>query len=70
MRIAQSVARAMVKFVGSGMKTVSPATQQKRLQTCGDCEHHTGVRCRLCGCFTRVKTLLPHETCPAGKWPR
>ena len=27
------------------------------------------VRCRACGCFTAVKARLPHEHCPAGKWP-
>jgi len=70
LRMALSVGRAMVQYVGSGMKTVASAIQQERLQTCGRCEHHTGVRCRLCGCFTSVKTRLPHESCPLGKWAK
>jgi tetratricopeptide (TPR) repeat protein len=66
---AASAARAAARFLGSGLKTVSPATRAERLRTCAACEHHTGIRCRLCGCFTRLKSWLPHESCPVGKWP-
>jgi tetratricopeptide (TPR) repeat protein len=69
LRMAHSAAKAMAKFVGSGFKTVSREAHERRLATCGVCEHHTGLRCRLCGCFTRQKSWLPHEHCPAGKWP-
>jgi len=64
-----SAAKAMVGFVGSGFKTASAETQQQRLQVCASCEHHTGLRCRLCSCFTAVKARLPFEHCPIGKWP-
>src|SRR5262249_31924583 len=70
MRMAFSAVKSMAKFVGSGMKTVPKAAYQRRLQTCTPCEHHTGVRCKLCGCFTSVKAWLPHEHCPIGKWPK
>ena len=33
------------------------------------CEHHTGMRCKICGCFTAVKSGMLHEDCPIGKWP-
>ena len=69
MRMAVSAKRAMTAFIGSGFKTVSPTTQQQRHNVCSDCEHHTGLRCRLCGCFTGAKTRLPFERCPIGKWP-
>lgn len=69
LRMAFSALKSMAKFVGSGMKTVPPAVREERLQTCGACEHHTGVRCKLCGCFTAVKSWLPHEHCPIAKWP-
>jgi tetratricopeptide (TPR) repeat protein len=69
LRMAFSAAKSITRFVGSGLKTVPAATQQKRLEACGQCSHHTGVRCKLCGCFTSVKARLPHETCPLGKWP-
>ncbi len=69
LRMAMSATKAMATFVGSGMKTTPPDLQQKRIQTCGACEHHTGMRCKICGCFTHVKIKMAHEDCPIGKWP-
>jgi len=69
LRMALSAVKSMGKFLGSGLKTVTPEAYRERRQTCATCEHHTGLRCRLCGCFTDVKAWLPHEDCPIGKWP-
>ncbi len=70
LRMAVTAAKAAAGFVGSGGQTVSVAVRQERLQVCRGCEYHTGLRCRVCGCFTTVKVRLPHEACPLGKWPR
>jgi len=69
LRMAVSATKAMMRFIGSGLKTTAPAIQQSRMATCHACEHHTGLRCRICGCFTNVKTRMAHEQCPIGKWP-
>ena len=69
LRMAVSAAKALTRFVGSGMKTVSIYTYQERLRRCGECNYHTGMRCRICGCFTNLKARLPHESCPIGQWP-
>ena len=69
LRMAVSATKAMMKFIGSGLKTTAPEIQQNRMATCQACEHHTGLRCRVCGCFTNVKTRMAHEQCPIGKWP-
>jgi len=69
LRMALSATKAMANFVGSGFKTTPPDVQQKRIQTCAVCEHHTGLRCKVCGCFTQAKSRLLHEDCPIGKWP-
>jgi tetratricopeptide (TPR) repeat protein len=69
LRMAMSATKAMATFIGSGMKGTPPDIQQKRIQTCAVCEHHTGMRCKVCGCFTAVKTKMLHEDCPIGKWP-
>jgi tetratricopeptide (TPR) repeat protein len=69
LQMAISAVKSMARFIGSGAKTLAPASREKRLRTCARCEHHTGVRCKLCGCFTTVKTWMPHEKCPIGKWP-
>jgi hypothetical protein len=50
-------------------ETTLPEARDKRLQTCAGCEYHTGLRCRVCGCFTGAKAALAHEECPVGKWP-
>jgi tetratricopeptide (TPR) repeat protein len=69
LRMAMSATKAMATFVSSGMKATPPSLQQKRIQTCMACEHHTGMRCKICGCFTHVKSRMAHEDCPIGKWP-
>jgi tetratricopeptide (TPR) repeat protein len=61
--------KSLAWFVGSGMKRASLEVYRARRKTCQDCEHHTGLRCKLCGCFTSVKAWMPHEECPLGKWP-
>ena len=69
LRMAVSATKAMMKYIGSGLKSTPAELQQKRIATCQACEHHTGIRCRICGCFTNVKTRMAHEQCPIGKWP-
>ncbi|MHB1038447.1 MAG: DUF6171 family protein [Pirellulales bacterium] len=66
--MAVSAAKALRRFVGSGLKTVSAERFQERVQQCAGCGYHTGLRCRVCGCFTNLKARLPHERCPVGKW--
>jgi tetratricopeptide (TPR) repeat protein len=68
LRMALDGAKSLGKFIGSGLKTVPGPVHQKRLATCAVCEHHTGLRCKLCGCFTIAKAWLPHERCPVGRW--
>jgi tetratricopeptide (TPR) repeat protein len=69
LRMALSATRAMAQFAGSGFQMSPPEIQKKRLQTCAGCEHHTGLRCKICGCFTTAKSRILHESCPIGKWP-
>lgn len=69
LRMAMSAVTSLARFVASGAKTVSPLVHQRRLEVCAPCEQHTGLRCRVCGCFTDLKARLPHERCPLGKWP-
>ena len=69
LRMAISAAKSVTRFFSSGLQTASATSYQQRLQTCAACEYHTGVRCKLCGCFTSVKAWMPHESCPLNKWP-
>ncbi len=70
LRMAMSATKAMANFVGSGFKTLDPRSQAARQRICATCEHHTGLRCKICGCFTNVKSRMLHEDCPIGKWPQ
>ena len=67
---AFSAAKSLARFVGTGLKTVDATIHQQRLSACAICPQHTGVRCRVCSCFTSIKAWLPHEKCPLGSWPR
>jgi len=69
LRMAISATEAMRKFIASGLKTSPAEVSRQRLETCRTCEHHTGVRCRVCGCFTSAKVKILTEACPLGKWP-
>lgn len=68
LRMAFSAAKSVARFLASGLKTTPGNLQVRRLETCASCPHHTGSRCKLCGCFTRAKVIMPHEDCPIGKW--
>lgn len=69
LRMALSATKSMAQFAGSGFKTTPADLQRRRIETCSTCEHHTGMRCKICGCFTAAKSRLAHESCPIGKWP-
>ncbi|MHB0955444.1 MAG: tetratricopeptide repeat protein [Pirellulaceae bacterium] len=68
LQMAYTATRSMVKFASSGFKTISRDTRDDRLDVCRKCEQHTGLRCKICGCFTGAKTWLRHEECPLHKW--
>jgi len=68
--MAATAARAATNFVASGGKTVTGEVQTARQTACNTCPSHdsTANRCNECGCFLQLKTWLPDEKCPAGKW--
>lgn len=49
---------------------VSEEIQQRRMDTCNNCEqlYKVSNRCRLCGCFMGVKTWMKTQKCPIDKW--
>src|SRR5437879_5762329 len=57
---------AAVRFVASGGATVDQAEQERRLGICRECEHFDAEqgRCRVCGCFAKLKARLESEHCP------
>jgi hypothetical protein len=59
---------ALVEWVSKGMAITSPEELTKRQETCNTCEHFTGSRCKLCGCFTQAKLRMASQKCPINKW--
>lgn len=43
---------------------------QSRFDICKVCPELIPVtqQCKKCGCMMKLKTQLPHATCPLGKW--
>lgn len=59
---------ALTNWVAKGMAFTPPEELTKRQGLCNTCEHFTGHRCQLCGCFTEAKQRMATEKCPIGKW--
>jgi hypothetical protein len=51
---------------------VSEETQEYRYGICKSCEklYKPTDTCKVCGCFMKVKTWMPNQSCPIGKWPK
>ena len=43
---------------------------RQRMEVCRSCDRLDNITkiCKECGCFMPVKTKLPNEACPIGKW--
>lgn len=68
LQMAFTATRSMAKFAAAGFKSVHRDQRETRLDICHHCEHYTGLRCKVCGCFVAAKTWLRHEACPLDKW--
>lgn len=66
--MAKTAARAATQFIGSGFKRVASEEREQRLSTCTLCSEFFSGRCRKCGCYMVLKTWLPLQHCPIGKW--
>lgn len=48
---------------------VARRVRKSRLEICRQCQYYTGLeQCALCGCFMPAKVMLPHASCPDGRW--
>lgn len=49
---------------------VSEQIANDRFSICSSCPHliQATSQCKKCGCFMKLKTTLPHASCPIGKW--
>jgi len=69
----RNAAKAFAAFVRSGGKLLDAPTVAARLAVCDGCEHRQRFlrvdTCGICSCALRLKSQLPTEHCPKGKWP-
>ena len=45
--------------------------QKTRLEICSTCESRVDALvnlCSECGCILKLKTIIPSQECPLGKW--
>lgn len=42
----------------------------RRLNICKECEHLSErfMKCKICGCFLKLKVFVPNATCPIERW--
>jgi hypothetical protein len=54
----------------NGSERTPDEIAQSRLEICQGCEFFkkNGSRCKKCGCFMKLKTLIEKSRCPIGKW--
>lgn len=74
--MVKSFTFAMIDWVKSGMRVVTPEQYQARLESCNGCTEYRGggspaenynTRCSRCGCSV-VKLSLGSSVCPIGRW--
>lgn len=64
-----SALRAIYWFITSGCEKVQPEIRACRFDACLHCDKlQCSMRCEICGCWVRIKTWLPRESCPIEKW--
>lgn len=67
---ATTAIQAGAAFLQSGGKWVTREVREDRLSECRACPVFKPPtrQCGDCGCFLSIKSWLPAEKCPRGKW--
>jgi len=66
-----------VEDIRSGMNNidllldkVTPEVHEHRWNICSNCDKlwKPTSTCKVCGCFMKIKTWMPTQSCPLKKW--
>lgn len=71
LRFLKKSAKAVVeKAVTTGQVRTSDHEYQSRINICSSCEHFDNKlwKCKVCGCFMKVKARFIAVSCPERKW--
>ncbi len=62
--------KMLMKFLGLNKYVTTNEVYKKRYEICRKCEHFdkTFARCKMCGCFMKLKARLIRSNCPVNKW--
>lgn len=49
---------------------INETMKNDRMSICNSCDRFikSTTQCKECGCIMKIKTSLPHASCPLGKW--
>jgi len=49
---------------------INETMKNDRMNICNSCDRFikSTTQCKECGCIMKIKTSLPHASCPLGKW--
>lgn len=57
-------------LLNPNIENVDLVVQEKRISICRQCDRFikATTQCKECGCVMKLKTKLPHASCPLDKW--
>jgi len=67
-QMASTFAKALTKYIASGMNEVTKEQYQERLEICSTCPNRNNLHCSECGCPISTKARWATESCPLGFW--
>lgn len=59
---------ARKQWAAAGYNLASKVERDRRYAVCKECDSFSAGRCKECGCFMKVKSLLAGMTCRLDKW--
>ena len=68
--LTETTASMLKKAVTDGIIIASEEKIENRMSLCYNCIalDKEQVRCKLCGCYMKLKVRFDAAKCPAGKW--
>lgn len=68
--LSDTAVDVMNNYASKGILLTEEKKMLTRMQLCSICNSFDAkqARCKLCGCFMKVKVRLDVSRCPIGKW--
>lgn len=64
----EGLGESIKAIAASGMKLCNKEEHTRRYSICKGCEKLEGSRCRVCGCFMKLKSKFGAMSCPLKHW--